>query len=340
MAKQRRIKIEHTDYIQYMIMLLAPMVVAWYYYGADAIRLIGTGIISAVFFEAIALFFMRKSMTELMDMHAAFTGAAIAMMLPANANTILILAGTAFAIFAVKIPFGSATKSPFVPAAAAMAFLTVCFPNEIYNFPISEITGTASHSAASIASMLAAGGTYHLDMLRVTSILSGNVAGPIGTCCAAALVGVCAFFMVFKPKKLANIAGFIFACALIAFLFPRGSFDRWTSLITELCAGSLLFSAVFFITDPAVSPKHPTLRFLYGAFAGTICMLLRHFGAYEDPTCFAILLSTAFWPIVMSFLRKIKILDFYEKHFMNNEKKDKKSLKNNKKVKTAKEGEQ
>ena len=340
MAKESRIQIRHKDYIEYMMMLLAPIVVSWYYYGADALRLIFTGIISAVLFEAIALFFMRRNLLELLDMHAVFTGTAIAMMLPANANIALVIAGTAFAIFAVKVPFGSATKAPFVPAAAAMAFLTVCFPKEVYNFPIGDAAQTAAQSTSSLAAMLNAGGSYHLNALRVTSIISGNIAGPIGTCCAAALVGVCAFFLVFKPQKLANVAGFVLACAFFAILFPRGSFDRWTSLLTELCAGSLLFGAVFFSTDPAVSPEHPSLRFLYGALGGTICMLLRYFGAYEDPTCFAILLSTAFWPIAMSILRKTHALEFYEKHFLNKEKAPKKSLKLKKKDKTAKEGEQ
>lgn len=340
MAKNGRIHIQHKDYIEYMMMLAAPMIVSWYYYGADALRLIFTGIISAVVFEAIALFFMRKNLLELLDMHAAFTGAAIAMMLPANANIALVIAGTAFAIFAVKVPFGSATKAPFVPAAAAMAFLTVCFPKEVYNFPISEATQAATQSSSSLAAMLNAGGSYHLNALRVTSIISGNIAGPIGTCCAAALVGVCAFFVVFKPQKLANVAGFVSACAIFALLFPRGSYDRWTSLLTELCAGSLLFCAVFFSTDPAVSPKHPSLRFLYGALGGTICMFLRYFGAYEDPTCFAILLSTVFWPITMSILRKTHALDFYQRHFLKKEKGSADSLKLKKKVKTAKEGEQ
>ena len=82
---------------------------------------------------------------------------------------------------------------------------------------------------------------------------------------------------------------------------------------SELCAGSRLFSGIFFVTDPGMSPKHPLTRFIYGAFAGIICMILRYFGTFEDGTCFGILLTNAFWPIVDSALRKIGYHKFIEK---------------------------
>lgn len=107
-------------------------------------------------------------------------------------------------------------------------------------------------------------------------------------------------------------------CSLLAVIFPRGSFSRPVSLLTELCAGSLLFSGIFFVTDPGTSPKHPLTRFIYGAFAGIICMILRYFGTFEDGTCFGILLTNAFWPIVDSALRKIGYHKFIEKSMAKN----------------------
>ena len=137
------------------------------------------------------------------------------------------------------------------------------------------------------------------------SIISGNVAGALGTCCSVALLGSCALLAVGKPKRLINVLGFLTVCSLLAVIFPRGSFSRPVSLLTELCAGSLLFSCIFFVTDPGTSPKPPLTRFIYGAFAGLICMILRYFGTFEDGTCFGILLTNAFWPLVESALRKI-----------------------------------
>ena len=42
-------------------------------------------------------------------------------------------------------------------------------------------------------------------------------------------------------------------------------------------------------------------------------MILRYFGTFEDGTCFGILLTNAFWPIVDSALRKIGYNKFIEK---------------------------
>lgn len=312
MARQKRIKIENRSYLEYMLMLLAPAIVSWYYYGANALRLLAVGTVSAVAFELIAVTVMKRDKHSILDFHSVFTGAALAMMLPATASNGLIIAGTAFAVFVAKIPFGSTMKVPFVPAAAAMAFLSVGFPAEVFTFPVVGTQTETFEAGTSLAAMLQAGGSQHLNMLRGLSIISGNVSGPMGTCCAAALIGCCAFFLFLKPKKLCNVAGFIAACAVLAVLFPRGSFGRVNSLFMELCSGTLLFTAVFFATDPATSPKHPITRFIYGAFAGTLCMVMRYFGAFEDGSCFGILLANASWPIAYSVLRKIGATDFID----------------------------
>ncbi len=312
MARQRRIKIENRSYLEYMLMLLAPAIVSWYYYGSNALRLLFVGAISSVIFELIADVVMKRDKHSVLDFHSVFTGVTLAMMLPATASTGLIIAGTAFAVFVAKVPFGSTMKTPFVPAAAAMAFLSVCFPGEVFAFPAVGADTENFEAGTSLAAMLHVGGSQHLNMLRVLSIVSGNVPGPMGACCAAALIGCCAFFLILKPKKLCNVVGFVAACAVLALLFPRGSFGRVNSLFMELCSGTLLFSAIFFATDPATSPKHPISRFVYGAFAGTLCMLVRYFGAFEDGSCFGILLANAFWPIADSLLRKIGIYKYID----------------------------
>lgn len=314
MARFKRIKAPKSPYMNYLLMLAAPAIVSWYYYGALAFRAILTGIISAVAVEAVALLIMKRKLHCLSDMHAVFTGFAIAMLLPATAPVWLIGSGAAFAILVAKIPFGPAHKAPFVPAAAGMAFLTVCFPDEVFKYPaIDSASFDVFDAGSSLAAQLSAGGIQHVNSVGIMSMISGNVSGPLGTCCAVALLGSCALLTAGKPKRLFNVLGFLTVCSLLAVIFPRGSFSRPVSLLTELCAGSLLFSGIFFVTDPGTSPKHPLTRFIYGAFAGIICMILRYFGTFEDGTCFGILLTNAFWPIVDSALRKIGYHKFIEK---------------------------
>ena len=84
MARFKRIKAPKSPYMNYLLMLAAPAIVSWYYYGALAFRAILTGIISAVAVEAVALLIMKRKLNCLSDMHAVFTGFAIAMLLPAT----------------------------------------------------------------------------------------------------------------------------------------------------------------------------------------------------------------------------------------------------------------
>ena len=103
MARFKRIKAPKSPYTSYLLMLAAPAIVSWYYYGALAFRAILTGIISAVVVEAVALLIMKKKLHCLSDMHAVFTGFAIAMLLPATAPIWLIGAGLAFILAATLI---------------------------------------------------------------------------------------------------------------------------------------------------------------------------------------------------------------------------------------------
>lgn len=69
MARFKRIKAPKSPYTNYLLMLAAPAIVSWYYYGALAFRAILTGIISAVAVEAVALLIMKRKLNCLSDMH-------------------------------------------------------------------------------------------------------------------------------------------------------------------------------------------------------------------------------------------------------------------------------
>ena len=84
-------------------------------------------------------------------------------------------------------------------------------------------------------------------------------------------------------------------------LFPRllgPTFrTRLISVGMELCAGSLLFAAVFLLPDPAIMPGRWYMRLAWGGMAAVLCMLLRFLGSFEEGVCFAVLLADAFLPL-------------------------------------------
>lgn len=298
--KQRRIrktpgKVFHFD----MLLLLLPLgVMAVYYYGLGALWRILACMAFGVTAEAVGARLMRCP-RDISDCSALFIGAATALMLPADVPYYVPLCGVAFAIAVVKLPLGGTDSVPFVPTAAGFAFMTLCWPDKVFRYPAPG-TGSVFVQGTSLAGMLHRSTSIRPNLVNIFDILIGHFPGPMGACCILVLVAGMIYLAVRYPRAIINTLSFLLAAALMAVAFPRvhaGS-ARMTSLLMELCSGLLVFAAVFFVTDPAISPRKPVHRFLYGFFSGVVCMLLRYYSHFEDSVCFGVLIADAVWPAV------------------------------------------
>lgn len=285
----------------YLIMLIAPAVLAFFYYGEIVIPVLAVSILTAFVCDALASILLKKTF-YLKDLSAVYAGAAIALMMPAGIPLYIPALASAFAVLAVKIPFGS-VKTPFSPAAAGFAFAALCFKEEIFSY--TENTATKLLGSVSVGSMLNSGNALHLDAANILDLIGGNVAGSMGTGCIILMLGCCAYLFVRRRRALLATAGFIVACAVFATVFPRINASAPTSVALELSAGSLMFAAVFLVTDPSTLPKKSLNRVVYGAVCGIACMGMRYLGAYEEPVCFAVLLANGLRPVIDSALKRI-----------------------------------
>lgn len=291
----------------FLIMLITPCVMAWYYNGERAVRVmlacVAATLLSDIFGDII---FKNKS--GLASPDSVVTGLVIALMMPAAVPYYVPVLAGMFAVFAVKLPFGGSMRVPFVPAAAGFAFASICFRDEIFTYVSRSVTGADKYlGGISLGSMLTAGKSIHLNLANSFDIATGNVAGPMGATCAVVMLGCAAFLFFRRPKALYVTTGFLAGAAVIALLFPRANISPLSSLYLELCSGSLLFASVFLATDPAAMPRNNLFRLLYGIYSGILCMAVRHFGVYEEGVCFAILLANATWPILHDILTGIKL---------------------------------
>lgn len=295
------------------IIMMAPLLIAGCYLnGYNALRVAFWGIFSAVISEFAACKIMKKDST-VGDLSAAATGLAISLMLPAVCPSYVPIIGSAFAVLVAKIPFGGARRAPFVPAAAGFAFLCVCFPEAVFTYaPIT--VGTASPlfgsenfiSATSFGEMLSYGKSVNLNELEIYSILGGVNPGPMGTTCMVALIGSAVYLLAKRPKKLAVSLSFIFACTVMAALFPRVNAGVLTSIFMELSSGTLVFAALILVHNPVSAPRKLLPSMLYGFCAGIVCMLIRYFGKYNEGACFSILIMNAVAPAVSDYYELIK----------------------------------
>ena len=309
-----------------LLMTLPLLLVSMYYYGPHILRTAAVAALTALVCEVAAgRLILRKQAGD--DWNAIATGIWIAMMLPAelqpNNNIALYAAiGSAFAVLMVKIPFGGTMHVPFTPAAAGFSSLAVCFPQIVFDYTPSALAPPIHDS--SLAAMLQQGRSA-LEGRQLSGILLGNVVGPMGTSVVLVIAAVLAAQLFIKERRGAVLTsvGFIVTAALLAFAFPRVVGQAWqpgtpflralaealprivgarrdtrlASVGMELCAGSLLFAAVFLLPDPAIMPGRRSMRFAWGAMAAALCMLLRHIGIFEEGVCFAVLLADAFIPL-------------------------------------------
>lgn len=289
-------------YGDYLIMLIIPCVLAVWYYGIRSLYVIAASVVSAVLTEAAANLVIEKRF-YIKDISSFFTGAAIAMMMPAGISYYIPVFAAFFGVATAKIPFGSALKTPFVPAAAGFAFASVCFKEQVFSYTVN--TSQKLLGANSLGSLLAKGVSVRINSANIFDIIGGNVSGPMGTGCVLVMLGCCAFLLIRRPKALFSTAGFVVAAALGVLVLPRLHSSYITNLVLELSSGSLLFGAVFLLTDYATLPPKNLNKFIYGVICGLICVGMRYLGAYEETVCFAILLTNGFRPIFDSALNNI-----------------------------------
>lgn len=286
----------------YIIMLIAPAILSVMYYGARAAAVIAVSVLSAVISDFAANFLLKRSFL-LRDLSNIFIGAAIAMMMPAGIPLYVPVIASAAGVLTAKIPFGSSLRAPFVPAAAGFAIVSVCFKEEVFTY--THNIEDKLFGAKSLASLLAQGSPIRIHISNVFEVISGNISGPMGTGCGILMVVCCCYLFVRRRSSLLATAGFIGACVIFAMVSPRVSASPLISVVLELSAGSLLFGAVFLVTDPATLPKGGAVKLIYGAVCGVICMFMRKFGTYEETVCFAVLMANGFSPVIESAIKNL-----------------------------------
>ena len=286
----------------YLVMILAPCIVSFMYYGSRVLAVIVSGILGAVICDMAASFIFGKSFL-LRDTSNIFIGAAVAVMMPASVPLYVPAIAAAAGVLTAKIPFGGSLKTPFVPAAAGFAVASVCFKEQVFTY--AQNTEDRLFGAKSLASLLSEGSAVHINIGNIFDILTGNISGPMGTGCGILMVVCGCYLFVRRRSALFATAGFIAACAVFAALFPRINSNVITSIVLELSAGSLLFASVFLITDVSTLPKGDAIKAVYGAVCGILCMIMRRIGTYEETVCFAVLMANGVSPVIESVVKSV-----------------------------------
>ncbi|MDR0883049.1 MAG: RnfABCDGE type electron transport complex subunit D [Oscillospiraceae bacterium] len=291
---------EHAKYYQTaVLMLLLPAALSWYYYGATALHTLVVCVLTALASEWGIRLIFRKTMLVPFDFGSVCTGAAIALMLPANVPVYVGIGASMFAVLVAAMPFGGVHRAPFVPAAAGMAFAVVCFKEAVFTYPAIVSSQSAPLvQGVSLASLLSQGIGLRLDSGSMLMVVLGQIPGPMGAGGLLFLLGTLFFLLIMGKEVFASAVGYIAGLAGFAALFPRVPTGAFNSVILELASGAALLCGIALIHHPGTRPKHWGWCVGFGFWAALAVMCFRRFGAYEEGAWFALLFAGATWPIL------------------------------------------
>ena len=301
-----------------IILLLAVLMsLAFVFYGIRVLLVCAASVAAAVLSDSICVLLRRRKPNP-RDLSPVVTGLLIALAMPATIAYTPVIAASIFAMILVKHPFGGTGNNLFNPAAAGISFAAICWPQQVFSYPLPfdpialggryaekthafVATITDSLGTREVVSKLYQNPLFTLRLGGVpandpTEMLLGNFPGAMGATCVIVLIA-CLLYLCFRQTVRWQLPlGFLAACTGIAYFFPRISVSGLLSVQYELMSGLLLFGAVFLLGDPVTRPKRPVSMLLYGIFTGIITMLFRYYGGFEESVFFAILLANAFVP--------------------------------------------
>lgn len=221
-----------------MLIALLPLVgMAYYYYGVRSLFLILIGAGTCWITDLLCALMTRRKV-DVRDVSPLITGLILSLMLPAAAPYWMPIVGGVFAVALVKQAFGGLGNNIFNPAAGGVAFLSICFPAQMFSYSApfaslelwtNEVSATLQQSPAN---MLKYGG---MPSLTTMDLVLGNFAGPMGTTNLLVMVACLCFYWCVRPL----IFVFLLLLPLLWRRFPIFFPDFLVLLLLPYCMNAL-----------------------------------------------------------------------------------------------------
>ena len=290
-----------------LIALVPAMLCSFIYFGLGAILVTAVSVASCVFFEwAINKYMLKNPQTSICDGSAILTGVLLAFNLPSNLPVWIVILGALFAIGVVKMTFGGLGCNLFNPALAGRAFLLISFPVQMTTWPVpnlgfSTIADAAidGQTAATPLALIKHGEAVDMDLW---DMLIGKMGGSLGEVCALALLVGFVYMLVRRIITWhipVSILGTVAVCAALL----HWANPAYATPSVHLLSGGLMLGAIFMATDYVTSPMSKKGQLIYGVAIGFLTIVIRTWGAYPEGMSFAILIMTAFVPLINNYCK-------------------------------------
>ncbi len=211
---------------------------------------------------------------------------------------VVIVASATFAILVGKMFFGGLGRNVFNPAGIGRIFMLVSFGSIVSYFSNDTTYLSTATPLGEMKSAIDAGEISSimnvLDSYSISDMFIGREPGSFGEVSALAIIISALFLVVYKAadwrKIVACLATFAGLSALYAFRVNL----PMDFVVIQLLTGSILFGAVFMVTDPVTAPITAPGRVFYAVAIGGLTFVIRIFGAYPEGMLFAIIIMNMF----------------------------------------------
>lgn len=284
-AVMRKVLISLTPLLAFSIFL----------YGFKSLGIIVVTFILGIFTEWL---FVRKAIKKISE--AVLVSCSLyALSMPPLAPLWIVGIGIVFGISFGKMVYGGFGRNIFNPAIVGRLFIYISFPNAVNQW-------------LNPRSLDGFAGATPLEILRsgqlplLLNSFTGLKSGSIGE--GSIILILIAFIYLLYTKtasyksSLSTIIGFLIMQSVLYFMNLGGA-----NPIYSLFSGSILFIAVFMVTDPVSSPKKNNSLILYGLLIGICTSLIRTYSLFNEGTSYAILLGNMFAPLFDETIGKLKL---------------------------------
>lgn len=296
-----------------VIALMPVLAVSIFYFGAGALIVTATAVVSCVLFEYLIQRYIMKQRIRIGDGSAMVTGLLLAFCLPANLSPWLVVLGSLVAIGVGKMSFGGLANNPFNPALVGRVFLFISFPVQLTSWPepgqhwsvyTDAVTGpTPLGLLKEGVDQGTAVPQIMQDIPDYLNLFLGNMKGSAGEVAAFALI-IGLIYMICKKIITLHIP---LSILITVFLFTgilwMSDPEQYADPLFHLLTGGLMLGAIFMATDYVTSPMTGKGMILYGIGIGIITVVIRVFGAYPEGVQFAILIMNAFTPLINKYMK-------------------------------------
>lgn len=281
-----------------IIALVPAFVMSAVLFGGRALILTGVCMISAMLWEKLSNFIMKRPDTT-DDLSAMVTGMLLAFNLPPSFPYWMAVIGTFVAIVIVKQVFGGLGQNFANPAIVGRIVLMLSFTSEMTSW---TLPSWGSFDVVSAPTPL----RDDHDFYSYTDLFLGRCPGCLGEVCKAALLIGGLYLVIMKVIHIQAPVAFVGTVFVFSWLAGKDP-------VYQILSGGLILGAVFMATDYVTTPVTKKGKAIFGIGCGIITCVIRFYANYPEGVSFSILIMNIATPYIDMATRMKPVGAVYEK---------------------------